>query len=138
MPFKQFAVPNCCYVQAVLACLLLGGRAAAGEVRVSCVVHRRSAFWDALQQLQQQGIVRPDRQQQVAGAVQLAKLFPKFVDEQLLHSHHQQQQQQENAASSGFTVEGGEGHGPRKEFFQLIGENWGRANTGQVCVHWQV
>jgi hypothetical protein len=29
-------------------------------------------------------------------------------------------------------VEGGEGHGPRKEFFHLIGENWSKADTGQV------
>jgi hypothetical protein len=101
------------------------------------VVRRHSAFWDALPQLHQQGIVQQGRQQQAAGLMPLAKLFPRFVDEQLLQQNHIQQQQQQQSSSAarfGAAVEGGEGHGPRKEFFQLVGENWGRAETGQVRV----
>ncbi|WIA11861.1 hypothetical protein OEZ85_011947 [Tetradesmus obliquus] len=122
--------------KAVLACLQLGSRAAAGELRVPCVVRRRSAFWDALQQLQQQGIVTvlPDRQQQAAGAVQLAKLFPRFVDEQQQQQQQQQQHQLSSATGYSVVVEGGEGHGPRKEFFQLVGEGWSRADAAQPAL----
>lgn len=107
------------------------------------VVLRRSAFWDALQQLQQQGVVPSDLSQQPSRKVQLAKLFPRFVDESL----EVQQQQQPSATTSlssvtssnssnthhALAVEGGEGHGPRKEFFGLVADSWTNTADKQVC-----
>jgi hypothetical protein len=135
--------------------VVLGGHAKGDEVKVSCTVRRDSAFWDALGQLQQQGILQQQHQDsdQADGRVMLAKLFPRFVDDQLSSQQHQQQgqplvqglpganripssmwSQQPFAPSVSASVEAGEGHGPRKEFFQAAAHNWTTAAPQQVCV----
>lgn len=128
--------------QATLAYLQLGGKAPAGELKVTLVVLRQSAFWDALQQLQQQHIVPTDSDKQIPGSLQLAKLFPQFVDEHLTADQQEHPGISQNDSSSatylgslrggGLVVEGGEGHGPRKELFGLVGQNWTMAAAQQV------
>lgn len=103
---------------------MLGSQAQDNEVKVACTVRRHSAFWDALPQLQQQGITQELLQQ--AGGSMLAKLFPRFVDEDVLTNV--QQEPMPGAAA----VEAGEGHGPRKEFFQAAAHNWTTAGPQQV------
>lgn len=136
--------------------MVLGSHADGDEVKVSCTVRRDSAFWDALGQLQQQGILQQQHQdsRQAHGRVMLAKLFPRFVDDQLSAQQQQQQQGQpvlqglQGASSLQFglssmssqqpappvsaAVEAGEGHGPRKEFFQAAAHNWTTAAPQQV------
>lgn len=136
--------------QAVIASIVLGAHAAGGsELKVTCTARRQHAFWDALPQLQQQGVT-PEQllDRQANGQVVLAKLFPRFVDEDLhdgLHQHNQRNQQQtlDSGGSEpwqqqgGFqagaaAVEAGEGHGPRKEFFQAAALNWTTSAPQQV------
>lgn len=90
-------------------------------------------------------------QQQQRVKLQLAKLFPRFVDESLGLQQQQQQRMQQDLSGQGnarqwlgsgsngdstdlvlVTVEGGEGHGPRKELFGLVGENWTKSVQDQV------
>lgn len=111
-------------LQAIVACIVLGSQAQDNEVKVACTVRRHSTFWDALPQLQQQGITQELLQQ--AGGSMLAKLFPRFVDEVVLTNV---QQEPPTAAAA---VEAGEGHGPRKEFFQAAAHNWTTAASQQV------
>lgn len=113
----------CAVLQAIVACIVLGSQAQDNEVKVTCTVRRHSTFWDALSQLQQQGITQELLQQ--AGGSMLAKLFPRFVDEDVLTNV----QQPMPAAAA---VEAGEGHGPRKEFFQAAAHNWTTAGPQQV------
>jgi hypothetical protein len=151
------------FQQAIVAGVVLGSHAVGDEAKVSCTVRRDSAFWDALGQLQQQGILQHHQDShQADGRVMLAKLFPRFVDVQLSAQQQQQQQQQEgqplrqgsqveslqhgpsSISSQQFVakpvspaVEAGEGHGPRKEFFQAAAHNWTTAAAQQVgSLHW--
>eukprot|EP00879_Flechtneria_rotunda_P014000 GHRR01014627.1.p1 GENE.GHRR01014627.1~~GHRR01014627.1.p1 ORF type:complete len:333 (+),score=116.19 GHRR01014627.1:616-1614(+) len=126
--------------KAVIACLVLGGKATSGEHKVSLTIRRSEAFWDALEQLQQQGLVHLPGSQLCHGSHQLAKVFPRFVDERLLQGEHNLQGQLIDSSSTdssdgsrqlSLAVEGGEGHGPRKEFFQLAGKTSIRQ---QVCI----
>jgi hypothetical protein len=112
-------------LQAIVACIVLGSQAQDNEVKVTCSVRRRSAFWDALPQLQQQGIMQ-ELLQQAGGSVS-AKLFPRFVDEDVLTAVVQQQ-----PVPAAAVVEAGEGHGPRKEFFRAAAHNWTTAAPQQV------
>lgn len=115
-------------MQTIVAGIVLGSHAQGNEQKVPCTIIRRSAFWDALPQLQQQGITQEQLQhkyQQADGKVLLAKLFPRFVDEDLLSV--MQQQPSQSAA-----VEAGEGHGLRKEFFQAAAVNWTTSAPQQV------
>lgn len=113
-------LPVC--LQATVAGIVLGSHAQGGETKVTCTVTRDAAFWDALPQLQQQvitqGGLQADKQQD--GVVMLAKLFPRFVDDTL----SAQQQQHTQLTQPAAAVEAGEGHGPRKEYFQLAAHNW--------------
>lgn len=87
-----------------------------GELKASFQVRRAQAFWDALQQATEQGLLPADDGTAAAGGgkgqgvrAQVYKVFPSFVDEW---------------ASDGMqgkvVLEAGEGHGPRKEFFALV------------------
>lgn len=157
-------------LQAIVACIVLGSHMLGGEVKLSCTVRRQTAFWDALQQLLQQGIVPSGPGGD--GVVQLAKLFPRFVDEHLSAQHQQQHHQQQQPptqrvhdadlpiasstaelqqqpvcgseqllswrnSQAAAAVEAGEGHGPRKEFFEAVAANWTATNTGQVSASWE-
>lgn len=143
-----------------MACIVLGSCAQTGDCKVSCTVRRKHSFWDALPQLQQQGItpqqLHPDDQQHDS-RLKLAKLFPGFVDEQLLAAVQPLQQEAgscqqlgsraaDGVASeaamgrawpgslSSLLVEAGEGHGPRKEWFQAAAMNWTSQASLQVRV----
>jgi hypothetical protein len=115
-------------LQATVAGIVLGSQAHGNEVKLTCTIRRQSAFWDALPQLQQQGINQQQLQQhkQADGKIKLAKVFPRFVDEDLLAAV----QHQEPSLSA--VVEAGEGHGPRKEFFQAAALNWTKSAPQQV------
>lgn len=116
-------------LQAIVAGILLGSQAHGNETKLTCTIRRQSAFWDALPQLQPQGISQQQLQhQQAHGKIKLAKLFPRFVDEDLLSAVEQQQ------PSLSAVVEAGEGHGPRKEFFQAAAFNWTTSAPQQVCL----
>jgi hypothetical protein len=114
-------------LQAIVAGIVLGSQAHGNEVKLTCTIRRQSAFWDALPQLQQQGISQQHSQQMADGKIKLAKLFPRFVDEDLLAAV----QQQKHFLAA--VVEAGEGHGPRKEFFQAAALNWTKSAPQQVC-----
>lgn len=90
--------------QASAMLLYLAQVSQAGEKRVKFVVRRSCAFWDALEAAQQQRLIPP------ASRVTCCKVFPSFVDEYV--------QGKKKPA-----LEAGEGHGPRKEFFALAGED---------------
>jgi hypothetical protein len=119
--------------QVTLASIIQGSKAALGatpELKVAVTVSRSAAFWAALPQLQQQGVMPcaatlPAQQQPESchnSEPQLAKLFPRFVDDGLLQAGADRQQQLVTA------VEAGEGHGPRKEFFAAAAANCAAAS----------
>ncbi|KXZ53241.1 hypothetical protein GPECTOR_7g1135 [Gonium pectorale] len=83
----------------------------AGEKRLNVTVRRSSAFWDAFESARKDGLLPSP-----AGAM-CHKYFPSFVDE------FTESQARADAGSAGRkpAVEAGEGHGPRKEFFELAG-----------------
>ncbi len=80
-----------------------------GELRANFQVRRSggNAFWDAMQQASESGLLPQD------GAPQRCyKVFPSFVDEWSSAADG-------GPAAKKIKVEAGEGHGPRKEFFCL-------------------
>ncbi|KAG2486509.1 hypothetical protein HYH03_014811 [Edaphochlamys debaryana] len=82
--------------------------ALAGEKRTNVTIRRSSAFWDAFECARRDGLIPGS-----AGPM-AHKYFPLFVDETA---------QQDGASSRKPAVEAGEGHGPRKEFFGLAGQD---------------
>ena len=129
---------------------MLGSSCQCGDVKATCTVRRRTAFWDALAQLpvlavQQGTAVEQHPALQGGGAVKLAKLFPRFLDEHLSPQPQQQQQQAPSLShqlhntqaltvhpgGDAVGVEAGEGHGPRKEFFEAVARNWTTATGPQ-------
>ncbi|KAG2446496.1 hypothetical protein HYH02_008487 [Chlamydomonas schloesseri] len=95
--------------------------AAGGEKRTNVTVRRSAAFWDAFEAARQDGLLSASH------GPKSHKYFPSFVDELA-------------GAGAGGTgrkaaVEAGEGHGPRKEFFALAGQDMaGRAPSAAAGV----
>ncbi|GAX79078.1 hypothetical protein CEUSTIGMA_g6518.t1 [Chlamydomonas eustigma] len=91
-----------------------------GELRVNFQVHRSNgtAFWEALQQateadlLSDQAVMKP----------RCCKVFPSFVEEWSSSTSSGRAAGQGGTSSHHpkVSVEAGEGHGPRKEFFSLM------------------
>eukprot|EP00198_Chlamydomonas_reinhardtii_P004774 XP_001694110.1 ubiquitin-protein ligase [Chlamydomonas reinhardtii] len=91
--------------------------AAGGEKRTNVTVRRCAAFWDAFEAARHDGLLSASH------GPKSHKYFPSFVDEMA-------------GAGAGAAsvrkapVEAGEGHGPRKEFFALAGQDMaGRASS---------
>ncbi|KAG2433893.1 hypothetical protein HXX76_008246 [Chlamydomonas incerta] len=82
--------------------------AAGGEKRTNVTVRRGAAFWDAFDAARHDGLLSASH------GPKSHKYFPSFVDELA-----------GGAGASGrkAPVEAGEGHGPRKEFFALAGQD---------------
>ncbi|KAI8472625.1 MAG: hypothetical protein J3K34DRAFT_503345 [Monoraphidium minutum] len=123
--------------RAMLAALLLGARrggAGEGDAKLAVTVRRGRAFWDALGDACRQGLV-PDGGGGgsggggggggCAGGGVPCKLFPRFTDGAAGASRPSSgggggdDRSAAGAAPAG--VEAGEGHGPRKEFFEAAG-----------------
>jgi len=99
-----------------------------GEAKLQVVVRRKHAFWDGLQEACRQGLVPtlPSQQQQAqvlqntssAAGAPITKLFPRFVSAAAGDQH---------SIGHNLLIEAGEGHGPRKEFFELAAADFAQA-----------
>jgi len=102
----------CCLSPSLAAMMMQVQQASQkGAVRVDFIVNRSQAFWDAFKQAETQGLLKAGSNKNMFGG-QVHLIFPSFVEGWA-----------EDAAKKGGKpiVEAGEGHGPRKEFFQLAG-----------------
>ncbi|GLC34838.1 hypothetical protein PLESTM_000245500 [Pleodorina starrii] len=93
--------------------LYLNQVSASGEKRANVTVRRTSAFWDAFQASRGSGLFS------CASGAMCHKYFPAFVDT------YGREQDGSGRGGPGRkpAVEAGEGHGPRKEFFTLAGQD---------------
>lgn len=80
-----------------------------GERKVIFRVRRNTAFTDAVNQADSTGILEYE------GCLS-QKIFPVFVDEAV------------ETLEGKETVEGGEGHGPRRDFFECVGIEMARVS----------
>ncbi|GFR47973.1 hypothetical protein Agub_g9797 [Astrephomene gubernaculifera] len=112
----QLATCTCPEARAML--LYLHQVSSAGEKRTNVMVRRSSAFWDSFECARRDGLLPASH------GPMCHKYFPLFVSEYAA-----------GTAGSGRkrAVEAGEGHGPRKEFFMLAGQDMtGHAEQQQL------
>ncbi|GIL54422.1 hypothetical protein Vafri_9959 [Volvox africanus] len=111
---------TCTGPEARVMLLYLNQVSASGEKRTNVTVQRASAFWDAFLASRGTGLILP------SSAQLCHKYFPAFVDT------YGQNGSGRGGASRKPAVEAGEGHGPRKEFFVLAGQDMaGQASEAQ-------
>ncbi|GIL74172.1 hypothetical protein Vretimale_4802 [Volvox reticuliferus] len=102
---------TCTGPEARVMLLYLNQVSASGEKRANVTVQRSSAFWDAFLASRSAGLLLP------SSGTMCHKYFPAFVDT------YGQDGSGRGGAGRKPTVEAGEGHGPRKEFFVLAGQD---------------